>query len=190
MHHDEKLHDHEDFRQGQKARRRLGGKGGDHFPEEKVVMSIYDGTAHHESWCKLKLSSQAVNVVSPTSPEYLRWSESPITFDRTDHPYSIPKPGRFPLIVDLLVGMTQLTKALMDGGSGLKLMYLDTFEGLGLTQDQLQSSPHPFRRAILGKQSTPSGGSPCWSPSKIQATTAPKHSRSRSSTSPGHITSS
>jgi hypothetical protein len=31
--------------------------------------------------------------------------------------------------------MTRLTKALMDRGSGLNLMYLDTFEGLGMTQD-------------------------------------------------------
>jgi hypothetical protein len=51
-----------------------------------------------------------------------------------DHPDSIPKPGRFPLIVDPLVGTTQLTKALMDGGISLNLMYLDTFDGLGLTQ--------------------------------------------------------
>jgi hypothetical protein len=29
--------------------------------------------------------------------------------------------------------MTWLTKALMDGGSGLNLMYLDTFDGLVLT---------------------------------------------------------
>jgi hypothetical protein len=54
--------------------------------------------------------------------EYLRWFKSPITFDRTDHPNSIPKPGRFPLIVNLLVKTTWLTKALMDGGSGLNLM--------------------------------------------------------------------
>jgi hypothetical protein len=52
-----------------------------------------------------------------------------------DHPDRIPKLGRFPLIVDLLVGMTRLTKALMDGGCGLNLIYLDTFEGLGLTHD-------------------------------------------------------
>jgi hypothetical protein len=53
--------------------------------------------------------------------------------------------------------MTQPTKALMDGGSGLNLMYLDTFEGLGLTQDQLQSSPHPFYGVVPGKQSVPFG---------------------------------
>jgi hypothetical protein len=31
--------------------------------------------------------------------------------------------------------MTRLTNALMNGGSGLNLMYIDTFEGLGLTWD-------------------------------------------------------
>jgi hypothetical protein len=53
--------------------------------------------------------------------------------------------------------MTWLTKALMDGGSGLNLMYLDTFEGLGLTRDQLQSNPHPFHGVVPGKRSVPLG---------------------------------
>jgi hypothetical protein len=43
----------------------------------------------------------------------------------------IPKLGRFPLIVNPLVRTTRLTKAFMDGGSGLNLMYRNTFEGLG-----------------------------------------------------------
>jgi hypothetical protein len=34
-------------------------------------------------------------------------------------------------------------------------MYLNTFEGLGLTCDQLQSSPHPFYGVVLGNQSVP-----------------------------------
>jgi hypothetical protein len=34
-------------------------------------------------------------------------------------------------------------------------MYLDTFVGLGPTQDQLQCSPHLFYRVVLGKQSVP-----------------------------------
>jgi hypothetical protein len=45
----------------------------------------------------------------------------------------------------------------MDGGSGLNLMYIDTFEGMGLTQDQFQTSPHPFYRVVPGKQSIPLG---------------------------------
>jgi hypothetical protein len=100
---------------------------------------------------------RAVNAVNPTTSEYLRWSDSPITFDRTEHPDCVPKSGRFPLIVDPLVGTTQLTKALMDGSGGLNLMYLDTFEGLGLAQNLLKTSLHPFYEVVLGKQSTPLG---------------------------------
>jgi hypothetical protein len=33
--------------------------------------------------------------------------------------------------------MTRLTKALMDGGNNVNLMYLNTFEGLGPAHDQL-----------------------------------------------------
>jgi hypothetical protein len=62
-------------------------------------------------------------------------SESLISFDQMDHLDSIPKRGRFPFTVDPLVGITRITKALMDGCSGLNLMYLETFEGLGLTRD-------------------------------------------------------
>jgi hypothetical protein len=51
------------------------------------------------------------------------------------HPDSVPKPGRFPLIIDPLVKMTRLSKALMNRGIGLNLVYLDSFEGLGLTWD-------------------------------------------------------
>jgi hypothetical protein len=35
----------------------------------------------------------------PPPPEYLKWSEVPITFDRSDHPGFVPKPGQYPLIV-------------------------------------------------------------------------------------------
>jgi hypothetical protein len=133
------------------------GKAVAPFPEEEAVLSIYNGPIPHESHHKLKFMSRAVSTINPATPEYLSWSESLITFDRIDYPNSIPKPRRFSLIVDPLVGRTWLTKALMDGGSGLNLMYLDTFEGLGLTRDELQSSPHSFYEVILGKQSAPLG---------------------------------
>jgi hypothetical protein len=123
------------FAKGKRPEGDSMGKVATPFLEEKAIMSIYGMPAPHESQRKLKLTGWAINTVSAAVPEYLRWSESSITFDRTDHPDSIPKPGRFPLIVDPLVGMTWLTKALMDGGSGLNLMYLDTFERLGLTCD-------------------------------------------------------
>jgi hypothetical protein len=34
-------------------------------------------------------------------------------------------------------------------------MYLNTFEGLGLTHDQLQNNTHPFYGVVSRKQSVP-----------------------------------
>jgi hypothetical protein len=64
-----------------------------------------------------------------------------------------PEAERIPLRVDPLVGMTRLTKALMDGGNGLNLMYLNTFEGSGLGRHLLKTKPHPFCGVVLVKQS-------------------------------------
>jgi hypothetical protein len=44
-------------------------------------MSIYGGPVTYESRHKLRVTNRAVNAVSPATPEYLRWSESSITFD-------------------------------------------------------------------------------------------------------------
>jgi hypothetical protein len=83
MHHDKELNDHRNFYQGQEARRRLDGKVAAHFPEEKAVLTIYDGPAPppHESRGKLKLIGRAINIVNRVVLECLRWSESLITFD-------------------------------------------------------------------------------------------------------------
>jgi hypothetical protein len=38
-------------------------------------------------------------AVSPTTVEYLKWSEVPITFDHSDYPDFVLKPGWYLLIV-------------------------------------------------------------------------------------------
>ena len=71
-------------------------------------------------------------MAESTAPSFLRWLESTITFDQTDHPESVPQPGRYPLVVDLIVSMKWLTKVLMDGGSGLNIMYAETLDAMGI----------------------------------------------------------
>jgi hypothetical protein len=68
-----------------------------------VVNYIYDGLDSYESRRKQKLTAQEVMVVSPTTPEYLKWSEVPITFDRSDYPDFMQKSGRYPLIVSPII---------------------------------------------------------------------------------------
>ena len=86
----------------------------------------YDSKRHQ------KLARREVYMAEPAMPTFLRWSESAITFDRSDQPNSIPQPRRYPLVVDPIVVMKRLTKVLMDGGSGLNIMYAETLNAMGI----------------------------------------------------------
>jgi hypothetical protein len=72
---------------------------GDILKAHKEVNYIYGGPDSYESRRKQKLTAQEVMAISPAIPEYLKWSEVPITFDRIDHPDFVPKPTWYPLIV-------------------------------------------------------------------------------------------
>ena len=64
------------------------------------------------------------------APSFLSWSESPITFNQRDHPSHVARPGRYSLIVDPIIRKKLLTKVLMDGGSGLNILYVDTLDAM------------------------------------------------------------
>ena len=59
---------------------------------------------------------------------------TPIIFDQDDHPVSIPRPGSYPLIVDPIISNMRLSKVLMDCGSILNILYMDTLEAMGIPQ--------------------------------------------------------
>ena len=63
-------------------------------------------------------------------PSFLSWSESPITFDQKDHPSHIARLGHYPLIIDPIIRKKCLTKVLMDRGSGLNILYVDTLDAM------------------------------------------------------------
>jgi hypothetical protein len=96
-------------------------------------------------------------VVGPTTPEYLRWSEVPITFDHGDHPDFIAKPGRYPLVVCPIVKDVKLNRVLVDGGSTLNLLFLKTFNQMGLSRSLLDPSWAPFHGIVPGSVATPIG---------------------------------
>jgi hypothetical protein len=62
-------------------------------------------------------------AVSLATPEYLKWSEVPITFDCSDHPDFLPKPERYPLISNPIVKDVKLNRVLVDGGNSLNIMF-------------------------------------------------------------------
>ena len=96
-------------------------------------------------------------MTEPTTPSFLRWSESTITFDRTDHPESVPQPGRYPLVVDPIVGTKRLTKVLMDRGTGLNIMYAEMLDAMGINRARVRLTEASFHSIMPRKQAMPLG---------------------------------
>jgi hypothetical protein len=132
---------------------------GDAYPDPKGCLMIFGEPMVYESKSRQKLMAREVNVVALGEAvlAFLKWSETAITFNRKDHPNHIPQPGRFPLIVDPIIGKTRLFRVLMDGGSGLNLLYAEEYNAMGLTQAAIQPSGAPFHGVIPGHQTVPLG---------------------------------
>ena len=69
--------------------------------------------------------------------EPLRWSETPITFDRRDHWVQLPRPGAYPLMVSPVVSQVQV---LVDGGSALDIIFASTLQSMGYDMASLVPS--------------------------------------------------
>jgi hypothetical protein len=104
-----------------------------------------------------KLKRRLINMVEPAAPQYLRWSEYPITWSREDHPPRVDNLGHLALVVAPQVGGYSLTKVLMDGGSSINILYYDTFRRKGLSEKDLSPSTPVFHGIVPGKSAYPVG---------------------------------
>ncbi|XP_066375349.1 uncharacterized protein [Miscanthus floridulus] len=67
---------------------------------------------------------------------------------KRDHPSHVARLGHYPLIVDPIVHKKRLTKVLMDGGSGLNILYVDTLDAMRIPRSELRSMSSPFHGVI------------------------------------------
>src|SRR3954453_22756004 len=76
---------------------------------------------------EMKKFTREVNLAKACmATEYVDWSEQPIYFSRDDQPLSVPRPGHATLVVEAQIGGFNMGKILMDGGSGLNLLFANT----------------------------------------------------------------
>jgi hypothetical protein len=144
-----------------------GGKGQDNdkkegdkaeeFPEVHDCFMIYGGQVANASAWHRKQERREVCSVKVAAPVYLDWSDKPIIFDQGDHPDCVPSPGKYPLVVDLVIGNTRLTKVLMDGGSILNIIYAKTLGLLEIDLSMIRAGAAPFHGIIPGKRVQPLG---------------------------------
>jgi hypothetical protein len=109
----------------------------DGFPEVHNAFMIFGGPSACLTAWQQKREHQEVFLVKVATPRYLDWSREAITFDRDDHPDHVSNPGQYPLVVDPIIGNTRLSKVLMDGGSGLNILYANTLELLEIDRSRL-----------------------------------------------------
>jgi hypothetical protein len=93
--------------------------------------------------------------VKVAAPINLDWSDKPITFNQGDHPNYVSSPGRYPLVVDPIIGNVRLSKVLMDGGSSLNIIYPETLELLGVDWSEIRAGAAPFHGIAPGKRILP-----------------------------------
>ena len=133
------------------------GKDGDGFPDLEECIMTFGGSDAIYSKRQHKVRYREACVAEMAVPSFLSWSESLITFDQRDHPSHIARPGCYPLIVDPIVRKKRLTNVLMDGGSGLNILYIDTLDAMRIPQTKLRPVGSTFHGVISGAQVYPLG---------------------------------
>src|SRR3954462_4831748 len=89
--------------------------------------------------------------------EYVDWSEQPIYFSRDDHPPSVPRPGHAALVVEAQIGGFNMGKVLMNGGSGLNLLFASTLKVMGIPPEALAKTDMQFHGVITTIPAEPLG---------------------------------
>jgi hypothetical protein len=128
---------------------------GDFQEPDKMVNVLFGGLPSRR---EQKATRQEVIRIELAVPTPLRWSEVPITFSRADQWTSFSQPGRFPLVLKPVVAGSRLNKVLIDGGSGLNVLFTKTLKKMKLDiTHMLTKSTSPFSGIVPGNAAIPLG---------------------------------
>jgi hypothetical protein len=79
--------------------------------EDGAVHMIFGRSPARPSRRREKLIRREVFNTDTAKPSYLKWSEVPITFDRTDHLDHVHQPGSYPLVVSPYSSLNRSTRS-------------------------------------------------------------------------------
>jgi hypothetical protein len=115
-----------------------------------MIVGGLNSSTSRRRYCK---DSHEVKLIHTKPSQPLRWSEPPITFSRADHWVHILDPSSYPLVVKPIAEGALLAQTLIDGGSGLNVIFVDT-SATALSTCFLVSpfnlSSSPFPLEVLG----------------------------------------
>jgi hypothetical protein len=139
-----------------KKGKKKADEGNDDFQEpDKTVNVLFSGLLNRRAQ---KATRREVMSIEPAAPTPLRWSEVPLTISREDQWTSFSEPGRFPLVLKPVVAGSKLNKVLIDGGSGLNVLFTKTLKKMKLDiTHMLTKSTSPFYDIVPGNAAIPLG---------------------------------
>jgi hypothetical protein len=139
-----------------KKGKKKANEGNDDFQEpDKMVNVLFGGLPTKRSQKATRREVLNIELVVPTP---LRWLEVPITFFCADQWTSFSEPGCFPLILKPVVASSRLNKVLIDGGSGLNVLFTKTLNKMKLYITHiLTKRTSPFYGIVPGNAVIPLG---------------------------------
>jgi hypothetical protein len=118
-----------------------------------IVGSLKSSTSRR----RYRKDNHEVKLIHTKPSQPLHWSEQPITFSRADHWVHILDPGSYPLVVEPIVEGALLAQTLIDGGSGLNVIFVDTLKKMDFDFKRLTECDEPFFGIMPGKAAYPMG---------------------------------
>jgi hypothetical protein len=139
-----------------KKGKKKANKDNDNFQEPDKTMNVLFGGLPTK--CSRKATRREVLNIEPTVLTPLKWLEVPITFSRMDQWTSFSEPERFPLVLKPVVAGSRLNKVLIDGGSGINVLFTKTLKKMKLDiTHMLTKSTSPFYGIVPGNAAIPLG---------------------------------
>jgi hypothetical protein len=118
---------------------------------------IVGGLKSSTSRRRYRKGSREVKLIHTKPSQPLCWSEQPITFSIAYHWVHIPDPDSYPLVVESIVEGTLLAQTLIDGGSGLNVIFVDTLKKMDFDFKRITECDEPFFDIVPGKAAYPMG---------------------------------
>jgi hypothetical protein len=112
---------------------------------------IIDGLKCSTSRRRYRKDNREVQFIHTKPSQPLRWSEQPITFSRVYHWVHIPDPGSYSLVVEPIIEGSLLPQTLIDGGSGLNVIFVDTLKKRDFDFKRLTECNEPLFGIVPGK---------------------------------------
>jgi hypothetical protein len=144
-----------------KKGKKKSNEGNDDFQEpDKTVNILFGGLPNRRAQ---KATRREVLSIEPAVPTPLRWSEVPNTFSHADQWTSFSEAGWFPLVLKPIVAGSKLAgsrlnKVLIDGGSGLNVLFTKISKKMKLDiTHMLTKSTSPFYGIVPENTAIPLG---------------------------------